>query len=45
MMSESQMLKKQKVGYALFDLDQTIVPWDTQLSFCNYVLKREPLIT
>lgn len=30
-------------GYALFDLDQTIVPWDTQLSFCNYVLKREPL--
>jgi len=43
MMSESQMLEKQKVGYALFDLDQTIVPWDTQLSFCNYVLKREPL--
>ena len=30
-------------GYALFDLDQTIVPWDTQLLFCNYVLKREPL--
>jgi len=30
-------------GYALFDLDQTIIPWDTQLLFCNYVLKREPL--
>ncbi len=30
-------------GYALFDLDQTIVPWDTQLLFCNFVLKREPL--
>ncbi|MGJ8673272.1 HAD-IB family hydrolase [Rubritalea sp.] len=28
-------------GYALFDLDQTIVPWDTQLLFCNYVLKQE----
>ena len=30
-------------GYAIFDLDQTIIPWDTQLLFCNYVLKREPL--
>ena len=30
-------------GYALFDLDQTIIPWDTQLLFCNFVLKREPL--
>ncbi|MFD2157941.1 HAD family hydrolase [Rubritalea tangerina] len=28
-------------GYALFDLDQTIVPWDTQLLFCNFILKRE----
>jgi HAD superfamily hydrolase (TIGR01490 family) len=32
-----------RTGYALFDLDQTIVPWDTQLLFCNFVLKREPL--
>lgn len=32
-------------GYALFDLDQTIVPWDTQLLFCNFVLKRERLRT
>lgn len=30
-------------GYALFDLDQTIIPWDTQLLFCNFVLKREPM--
>lgn len=34
-----------KQGYALFDLDQTIVPWDTQLLFCNFVLKRERLRT
>ena len=32
-----------KKGYALFDLDQTLVPWDTQLLFCNFVLKKEPL--
>ena len=37
------MEKSEKSGYALFDLDQTIVPWDTQLLFCNFVLKREPL--
>ena len=37
------MSHSEKSGYALFDLDQTIVPWDTQLLFCNYVLKREPL--
>lgn len=28
---------------ALFDLDQTLVPWDTQLLFCNWVLRQEPL--
>lgn len=27
--------------YVLFDLDQTIVPWDTQLLFRNHVLKEE----
>ena len=32
-------------GYALFDLDQTIVPWDTQLLFCNFILKRERVRT
>ena len=29
-------------GYAYFDLDQTLVPWDTQLLFCDWVLKAEP---
>ncbi|MDA7922741.1 haloacid dehalogenase-like hydrolase [Verrucomicrobiales bacterium] len=28
-------------GYALFDLDHTILPFDTQALFCNYVLQRE----
>jgi len=28
-------------GYALFDLDHTLLPHDTQALFCNYVLKRE----
>lgn len=27
---------------ALFDLDHTLLPHDTQALFCNYVLKREP---
>lgn len=31
-----------KGGLALFDLDQTLVPWDTQLLFCNCVLREEP---
>ena len=30
-----------KQGVALFDLDQTLVPWDTQLLFCNWVLRHE----
>jgi len=28
-------------GYALFDLDHTLLPFDTQVLFCNYVLQRE----
>ena len=28
--------------HALFDLDQTVVPWDTQLVFRSYVLRAEP---
>lgn len=28
-------------GWALFDLDQTLVPWDLQVVFGNFVLKRE----
>ena len=35
--------KKTQGGYALFDMDQTLVPWDTQLLFCNWVLREEPL--
>jgi phosphatidylglycerophosphatase C len=31
-----------KRGIALFDLDQTLIPWDTQLLFCNWVLRHEP---
>ncbi|NNM28876.1 MAG: HAD-IB family phosphatase [Akkermansiaceae bacterium] len=30
-------------GVALFDLDQTLHPWDTQLLFCNWILRAEPL--
>lgn len=28
-------------GLALFDLDGTLIPWDTQMLFCDHVLKRE----
>jgi len=30
-----------KNGYAFFDLDFTVIPHDTMLLFCNYVLQRE----
>ena len=29
-------------GYALFDLDHTLLPFDTQALFCNFVIRREP---
>lgn len=29
-------------SFAFFDLDHTLLPFDTQALFCNYVLKREP---
>ncbi len=32
-----------KPRLALFDLDQTLIPWDTQLLFCNWVLRHEPV--
>lgn len=32
----------QKPGYALFDLDHTLLPFDTQGLFCNFILRREP---
>lgn len=28
-------------GYALFDLDHTLLPYDTQALFCNFVLRKE----
>ena len=31
-----------KPAPVLFDLDQTIIPWDTQLVFRSFVLRREP---
>jgi len=33
---------KPAAKYALFDLDQTIIPWDTQLVFRSYILRQEP---
>jgi HAD superfamily hydrolase (TIGR01490 family) len=30
------------VRYAFFDLDHTLLPFDTQTLFCNFVLKRQP---
>ena len=42
-METSSHHSKQRTGYALFDLDQTLIPWDTQLLFCNFVLQRMPL--
>ena len=37
------MITPSPKGYALFDLDQTLIPWDTQLLFCDFVLKRMPV--
>ena len=28
--------------YAFFDLDHTLLPFDTQALFCNFVLRRHP---
>jgi HAD superfamily hydrolase (TIGR01490 family) len=41
LLEKTHEVNSETSGYALFDLDQTIVPWDTQLLFCNYVLKKE----
>jgi len=35
--------QKRTGGLALFDLDQTLIAWDTQLLFCNWVLRKEPV--
>ncbi len=37
------MASNQSDNPVLFDLDQTIIPWDTQLVFRSYVLQAEPL--
>ena len=29
-------------SFAIFDLDHTLIPFETQALFCNFVLKREP---
>lgn len=42
-MSDTPHSSSQHQGYALFDLDQTLIPWDTQLLFCNFIIKRMPL--
>lgn len=34
--------KASERGYALFDLDHTLLPFDTQALFCNFILQREP---
>ena len=31
------------MSLALFDLDQTLIPYDTQALFCQHILKRHPL--
>lgn len=31
------------MSFAIFDLDQTLLPYDTQVLFCNYVLRQHPL--
>lgn len=31
------------MSFAIFDLDQTLLPYDTQVLFCNHVLRRHPL--
>jgi len=41
-MPDSQPDRRES-GFAFFDLDHTILPFDTQALFCNYVLQREPL--
>jgi len=36
------MQKRNKTGYAFFDLDFTVLHHDTMLLFCNYILQKEP---
>ncbi|WP_035611991.1 HAD-IB family hydrolase [Haloferula sp. BvORR071] len=36
-----ELRAKSDRGLALFDLDGTLIAWDTQMLFCDHVLKRE----
>lgn len=38
-----EQAEKRKRGIALFDFDGTLIPWDTQVIFADYVLRREPV--
>ncbi|MFC7339293.1 HAD family hydrolase [Haloferula chungangensis] len=39
----SEQLEKFERGLALFDFDGTMISWDTQILFANYVLRQEPV--
>ena len=39
----SEQAVKFERGLALFDFDGTMIPWDTQILFADYVLKQEPV--
>ena len=41
-MTSEQAVKFER-GLALFDFDGTMIPWDTQILFADYVLKQEPV--
>ena len=41
-MSTESENEKSGERYAFFDLDHTLIPFDTQVLFCNHVLRREP---
>lgn len=38
----ASMMEVPAKRYAFFDLDGTLLPWDTQLMFCNFVLQKHP---
>jgi HAD superfamily hydrolase (TIGR01490 family) len=39
--TDADLRTKRDCGLALFDLDGTLIAWDTQMLFCDHVLKRE----
>ena len=38
-----EQAEKRKRGLALFDFDGTLIPWDTQVIFADFVLRRAPV--